>query len=262
MIISNLLKDNELLTKLRGLNVLDEIQVSTRSSSKLGQALSPDWKVPFVHPKFGYFSTIQSYWTWLISKKKDNSLRTMYSSSLNRYQHEHGYVNLYSIRSLIAESLVFRVLLSGNIRGMLINEKEYRFSVWYTTKEGQRRTVYYSDWYSRILHDLQTALKTGEEFTPTSYTRDLTDMQDAYDEVFALMSVEEINDIVFTEPKDDDIGNKANVITENLDEALDEDAELEDDLGNRVTGEELDQLLQEAYKDDNFNTENVENTNS
>lgn len=208
MKISNLLKNTDLVTQLRGLSTLDEIQISSRSESRLGQVLSPDWKVPFVHPVFGYFASIQAYWTWLVTKRKDNSLRTMYSSQLNKYQHEHGHEKLNNIRPLIAEALLYRIVLSSNIRNLLKSEPEARFRVWYTLGNGVKQDTFYSDWYSRIVRDLQAAIKNNSDFDPTTYGNDLEDMQQAYDEVLALMTQEEIDNILATDPSSNSTKSK------------------------------------------------------
>ncbi len=261
MKISSLLKDKELLKTLKAKKDVKEINVSSRSESKLGQKLAPDWKVPFKHPVFGKFNSIQAYWTWITTKVKKDELREMHSAFLNRHQKDYGFHHLKYIRVLIAEALLFRVAIMPSIQNELKTGPDYLYRSWYE-KDGMRRDMHYSAWYGDIIHDIQYAIKNDAEFDPTSYHFECKNIQEAYDEVMSYLDESELESLREEQEKEAAKSDETDEVSGNVfdeENSGDTGDYSEDDESDEVNGNVADEDADNQNGDDETTTDEVEN---
>lgn len=60
---------------------VDHINVYSKAKTQLGHDLSNFAHVPFSHPKFGFFASMEAYWYWLGTGMQHDALRRLYGAT-------------------------------------------------------------------------------------------------------------------------------------------------------------------------------------
>ncbi len=60
---------------------VDHINVYSKARTELGKQLSNFAHIPFSHPAFGFFASMEAYWYWLSTGKQHDSLRRLYGAT-------------------------------------------------------------------------------------------------------------------------------------------------------------------------------------
>lgn len=63
---------------------VDHINVNIEAKTELGRMLSHFYYSPFVHPMYGNFTSIESFWQWIKSVERPESIRTMSAASAKK----------------------------------------------------------------------------------------------------------------------------------------------------------------------------------
>lgn len=60
---------------------VDHINVCSHGKTQLGQLATNFAHVPFRHPKFGFFASMEAYWYWVKTGMKHDTLRRLYGAT-------------------------------------------------------------------------------------------------------------------------------------------------------------------------------------
>lgn len=60
---------------------VDHINVYSKGHTPLGRDLSNFAHLPFNHPQYGFFASMEAYWYWNGTGRKENSLRRLYGAT-------------------------------------------------------------------------------------------------------------------------------------------------------------------------------------
>ena len=63
----------------------DHINIYSKSSVKLGRALSNFFQSSFIHPDYGIFKSVEGFYYWLLTGEKHDKLRKLYGFPAKEY---------------------------------------------------------------------------------------------------------------------------------------------------------------------------------
>lgn len=135
----------------------DHINISLDSETELGSLLYFQSELDFTHTVFGYFRTMESFWTYIRSKERDDRIRTMPSYALRFFARKLTTIRIANFRAIIMDSEWQRI---RNYKPLLeeIKKCQLPFDAYYINDNGLRIRYNYFEWYLSGYEEIRKAL--------------------------------------------------------------------------------------------------------
>jgi len=133
------------------------INVYSKGKTEIGRQLSNFANVPFEHPQYGHFSSIEGFWYWLSLGKVRNDFRSLYGFKAK----ETGKIVREEVKKLgkvphvenfeaqIKKAILCKITQSQNLIGLL-KENKLPFTHYYHWGEGEKLKVTYPEDYAWV----------------------------------------------------------------------------------------------------------------
>ncbi|QVD49404.1 hypothetical protein LUCX_334 [Xanthomonas phage vB_XciM_LucasX] len=144
---------------------IDHINCYSKAQTALGQQLSNFSHVPFDHPEFGFFASLEAYWYWLKTGMQHNSLRRLYGATA-----KSAGIRQLEVRMDVEE---FHRLFSDGIRLRIAQNPKLRAAVRQSTLPFRHYYVYGTNppvvrdqtrmyWQMEVMEEVRATLKRDE----------------------------------------------------------------------------------------------------
>lgn len=107
------------------------INIYTKGHTALGRALTNPANIPFNHPKYGKFATIESYWHWTKTGRMHDGLRSLSGLDSKKEAKKYEHKEIRGFRELIEEAIEIKVKDSPTLLTKL-KESTLPFRHYYT----------------------------------------------------------------------------------------------------------------------------------
>lgn len=104
---------------------LKHLNVWSKAKTSLGQILSNFANTPFRHPEHGFFASVEGYWYWCASGRRNEQLRRLHGASARSVGQQQEMVPVpdSEFRDMIREGLSYKVYQNKAVREGLADSK-------------------------------------------------------------------------------------------------------------------------------------------
>lgn len=143
---------------------IDHINIWYAAETELGKVLSHSYKLEFHHSIFGKFKNIETFWSYVKSKERDDQIRSLTGKPLKQFVHDRLTIcQVPNFRAIIMDAHWQRIKSSQPLMEE-IRESTLRFDCYYIHAESKIRTR--PDMYKWIclgFEEIRKAIKENRE---------------------------------------------------------------------------------------------------
>jgi hypothetical protein len=149
---------------------VDHINISIKSSTKLGRFLSNRFKTPFTHPEFGEFQSVEGLWCYLSyeipSKGIEDRIRRLHFSNTTKFVNNLVKKKTDGFKNHIYETILSKMYTHPEMARELIANK-LPLLMYYTNENGVRVNIGHGDWLIPMFVKIRNQLESvyGSEAT-------------------------------------------------------------------------------------------------
>lgn len=147
---------------------VDHINISNQAKTDLGQSLSQDVFIPFVHPVFGKFNTVTGFWYYISSSNRDKCCRTMRSSKLRLMFKGQKLPPVKNFKAIILEAYWLKISQHEAIKKELMESTLLLDCYFSKPDDNLRARPKNHRWLLQGMNEIRNCLKKGVDF---DYTR-------------------------------------------------------------------------------------------
>ena len=150
------------------LDGVEFVNVSTKGKTPLGRKLSHFVNIPFEHPKYGKFSSMEGFWYYIqldsVSDTAKEGLRRLHgyaAKSLGRElleKYKHSMFKMEGFRKEIYIANKLKIEQNQEILDLVLNN-ELPYKLFYLDEGGNTRTTYSVSWLIKDFEHIQRELK-------------------------------------------------------------------------------------------------------
>jgi hypothetical protein len=143
---------------------VDHINVYSRGLTQLGQALSNFAHIPFNHPQYGFFASVEAFWYWVGTGMKHDDLRRLYSGTAKSAGIRKNPVKMdeHEFAKIIQDGLRLKIAQNPKLREALkASTLPFRHYFVYGNNPPVVREQSKHMWQMKCLENIRTALKEG-----------------------------------------------------------------------------------------------------
>lgn len=153
---------------------IDHINVYSRGRTALGQELSNFAHVPFNHPKYGFFASVEAFWFWVSTGMKHDDLRRLYGATAKAAGIRKNPVKIddHQFSILIQDALRLKVAQNRKLcEAIKKSELPFRHYFVYGNNPPVVREQRKHDWQMKCLEAIRETLKAGQPLLLSDGTR-------------------------------------------------------------------------------------------
>lgn len=147
---------------------VDHINIWTRGATEIGQVLDMDFEMPWVHPRYGRFLSLSSFWYYVTSHDLDRGLMMLPSHVLRKrgstQNHQATRKTVDNLRALMIDAAYHRIISVPEVAESLreTNLPLDNYVVVARSTPPQRHPRGLAFWFVPGMEYIRRALKTGE----------------------------------------------------------------------------------------------------
>ena len=143
---------------------IDHINVYTKSNQELGRLLTNLSDIPFTHPKYGYFKSVESFWYWYLTGCVHDELKQMGGFQAKKYGQtlrdarvdKEGLTDIQ--KEVILSAIRLKLKQNQNILKLLVHS-DLPFTHYYYYGDIENPKVVHLPQYSWIIDELERIRK-------------------------------------------------------------------------------------------------------
>ncbi len=151
-------KDNK-LPEIALQDGVTHINIYMSGRTQLGKMMSNFYPIPLIHPVFGYFASMESFWYWLSTGKKHEALRNLYGINAKQAGRQFGREEVPDFVQLIKDATTIKVLQSVSLQIML-NESFLPFDHYYILNNTYVAQPHFM-WQVEHWEEIRNRIKSG-----------------------------------------------------------------------------------------------------
>jgi hypothetical protein len=141
---------------------IDHINVYSKGRTLLGRLLTNFARIPFEHPRYGRFESVEGFWYWLGSR--NDTLRTLYGWEAKKVGQEsgaHDYIYLPEdqFQNEIKYAIALKISQNSALKEML-RKSTLPLAHYYVYQNRMVQKKQF-DWIHEFIEECRTALKGG-----------------------------------------------------------------------------------------------------
>lgn len=139
---------------------VNHINMAYNSETELGRFLSTRYRMPFTHPDYGDFNSIEGLWVYLsnlMDKETEVSVRLLYGGRLKNIGSKLERKKTAGFKTIISETIYQKIMANEEMRDALINNR-LPLQLYYVGKENKRTVPAFSKWYIRAIYIIRKAI--------------------------------------------------------------------------------------------------------
>jgi hypothetical protein len=179
----------------KGINVhtlqadgVDHINIGSNVATDLGELLDCDSDLPLHHSEFGRFSSVKSFWEYILTDPKDDAIRSLRAGALKRHARTRR-LRLPNMKAIVADAMWQRITEPKNdplARAM--RDTTAPFTKYFVNYAGIRINNDYDNWILAALEEIRSALKE-ERVADFTFLRDISGI-DLYEPIKNTMKID------------------------------------------------------------------------
>lgn len=144
---------------------LNHINCYSRGKTQLGRELSNFSHVPFKHPDFGFFASLEAYWYWIKTGCKHDKLRRLYGSTA-----KSAGIRLLPVmiddavfKSMVCDGIKLKIMQNSKLRDA-VRKSVLPFRHYYVANAGGKivNEPPKHRWQMECLEEIRERLKNNE----------------------------------------------------------------------------------------------------
>jgi hypothetical protein len=149
---------------------INYINIWNKGETELGCMLSHFYSASFVHPHYGYFSSMEGFWHYIRTAEKDDSLRNLTGIKAKNHGRTFTQEFVFNFCDIINEANFFKIEQNPKIKELFL-KSDLPFEFYYLYGSGPvviRPNGW--EWLVAGFERTRTLMKAGERLPPVIYT--------------------------------------------------------------------------------------------
>jgi hypothetical protein len=138
------------------------INISSTSATQLGRDLTHFAAIPFIHPIYGPFKTMEGFWHYIKGEDKDDAYRTMTASKAKAYAKTKRTVKRPNFIAIVKEANFYKIEQNEALKALMV-ESSLPFEYYYLFGDERLKIQpNHSVWLCASFEEIRRLLKSGQ----------------------------------------------------------------------------------------------------
>lgn len=99
------------------------INIWIKGKTKLGQMLSHFYELPFKHPYFGSFNSMEGFWHYIQNKERNDKLRSLSGMAAKNYGKSLTWKRVDNFHAVIASANFYKIEQNPELKKLFVESK-------------------------------------------------------------------------------------------------------------------------------------------
>ncbi len=145
---------------------ITHINISSNGATQLGRDLTHFAAIPFIHPIYGPFKTMEGFWHYVKGEDTDDNYRTLTASKAKAYAKNRRTVKRPNFINIIKEANFCKIEQNEALKVLMIDSR-LPFEYYYLYGPEQLKIQpNHAPWLCQSFEEIRRLLKNGERVEP------------------------------------------------------------------------------------------------